>query len=78
MRPPHFRQSRRDLLLKRPQDQERPERKWGAQVTSSACVKRVSSTAWKATTPFLICLPYLDLEHPMAAVSRAAELRFSA
>ena len=47
-------------------------------MTSSACVKRASSTAWKATTPFLICLPYLDLEHPMAAVSRAAELRFSA
>ena len=73
MRPPHLRQSRRDLLLKRPQDQER---KYGAQVSSSACVKRVSSTAWKATTPFLICLPYL--EYPMVAVSRAEELRFSA
>jgi hypothetical protein len=39
-------------------------------------VKRASSTAWKATTPFLICFPYL--EYPMAAVSRAEELRFSA
>jgi hypothetical protein len=45
------------------------------QATSSASVKRLSSTATKATTPFLICLRYLE---PMPAVSRAEELRFSA
>nr|CAB3478777.1 unnamed protein product [Digitaria exilis] len=44
-------------------------------VTSSVSVKRLSSTATKATTPFLICFRYLE---PMPAVSRAEELRFSA
>jgi hypothetical protein len=71
--PPHFRQSSRVLFLKKLH--ERLERKYGVQLTSSACVKRLSSIAKKETTPFLMCLPYLD---PMLAVFRVEELKFNA